>query len=395
MHNQKLQFRKDGKFKILQITDVHGICKKTHDTTRLIEGILDQEKPDLVVFTGDQIKGYGLSYLHGDKMKKIEQAIDNYTEPVDRRGIPFAVTFGNHDPQVGLPDTEQIKMYRAFKNCIVPEEEYSYGPGTFSFPIYGSSGEKPALNIYMIDSGGNAPEGGYQAVEPEKIAWYKSIRDKLHDKWGGYIPSFIFQHIPVPEIYNLYDRVNKKHPLAIKAFRTHKGEYYKLKDAFSKGDIKLYEPSAIPDKNTGEFDAVKEKGDVFAMIFGHDHQNNFVGTYEGIDMGYGPSCGFNEYGNGVERGCRVIELDEKDVRHYNTYVVTYRQLFGKKVSNPFQKGFYDKVPTSVDAAIMPSLGLIVCVAALIASPFLPIPLYAKLLVCLAAIAGAVGIIARL
>ena len=51
MGNIRLQFRPDGKFKILQLTDVHGICKKTPDTTRLIEGILDKEKPDLVVIT--------------------------------------------------------------------------------------------------------------------------------------------------------------------------------------------------------------------------------------------------------------------------------------------------------------------------------------------------------
>ena len=395
MPTKKLQFRKNGKFKIMQITDVHGICKKTPDTTKLIEGILDQENPDLVVFTGDQIKGYGLSYLHGDKRKKVEQAIDNYTEPVDRRGIPFAVTFGNHDPQVGVSDEDQMAMYRVFPNCIVPEDGFGFGPGTFSVPVYGSDGEKPALNIYMIDSGGNAPEGGYDAVEPEKIEWYKSVRDKLKEKWGGYIPSFVFQHIPVQEIYNLFDRVDKKHPLGIKCFRIHKNEYYKLKDEFSTDEIKLYEPAGVPDVNTGEFDAMKEKGDVFAMMFGHDHQNNFVGTYEGIDMGYGPSCGFNEYGNGVERGCRIIELDEKDLRHYKTYVVTYDQLFGKKVSNPIQKAFYDKVPTSIDAAIFPSCCLILCAALFIASPFLAIPLLAKLGICAASIAGAVIVIARL
>ena len=395
MQNKKLQFRKDGKFKILQITDVHGICKKTPDTTRLIEGILDREKPDLVVFTGDQIKGYGLSYLTGDKVKKVEQAIDNYTEPVDRRGIPFIVTFGNHDPQVGISQEKQMEMYRAFDNCIVPDEEYEFGPGSFSVPVYGSGGERPVLNLYVFDSGSNAPEGGYDPFKPELIEWYRGIREKLRETWGGYIPSFVFQHIPVEEIYHLYDEVDKKHPDAVKAFRTRKGHYYKLKDEFTDGDIKLYEPSGSPDVNTGEFDAMTEKGDVFAMMFGHDHKNNFIGTYKGIDMGYGPSCGFNEYGNSVERGCRVIEFSEDDVRHYKSYVVTYRDLFGKKVIKPFQKGFYDKIPTSIDAGVVVGSKLLACIVVLVVASLLHIPWYAKLLVDACALAAAGIVIKRL
>ncbi len=395
MQNKKLLFRKDGTFKILQITDVHGICKKTPDTSRLIEGILDSEKPDLVVFTGDQIKGYGLSYLTGDKVKKVEQAIDNYTEPVDRRGIPFIVTFGNHDPQVGISQEKQMEMYRAFENCLVPEEGYEFGPGTGSFPIYGSDGERPALNLYVFDSGSNAPEGGYDPFDPKMIEWYRSIREKLFQKWGAYIPSFVFQHIPVEEIYNLYDEVSKKHPNAIKAFRTRKGRYYKLKDDIAHDDVKLYEPSGSPDVNTGEFDAMTEKGEVFAMLFGHDHMNNFIGTYKDVDMGYGPSCGFNEYGNGVERGCRVIVLNEKDVRHYDSYVVTYRDLFGSKVIKPFKKAFYDKIPTSIDAGVVAGSKLLACLGVIVASSFLPIDWYYKLLIDAGALTAAGIVIKRL
>ena len=395
MQQKKLQFRPDGTFKIMQITDVHGICKKTPDTTRLIEGILDREKPDLVVFTGDQIKGYGLSYLTGDKVKKVEQAIDNYTEPVDRRGIPFLVTFGNHDPQVGISQEKQMEMYRAFDSCVIPEEDFEFGPGTCSVPVYGSDGTRPVLNLYAFDSGSNAPEGGYDSFKPEMIEWYRSIREKLREQWGGYIPSFVFQHIPVDEIYNLYDEVDKKHPEAVKAFRTRKGKYYRLKDAFAHDDVKLYEPSGSPDVNTGEFDAMREKGEVFAMMCGHDHKNNFIGTYEGIDMGYGPSCGFNEYGNSVERGCRMIVFNENDVRHYDSYVVTYRDLFGTKVSNPFQKGFYDKVPTSIDAGVVAGSKLLACVGVIVASSFLPIDWYYKLLIDAGALTAAGIVIKRL
>lgn len=69
-----LRVREDGKFKIVQISDMHmvtsvGVCKDAIDTHRkslleseaeprtvdFIRRILDVEKPDLVIFTGDQL----------------------------------------------------------------------------------------------------------------------------------------------------------------------------------------------------------------------------------------------------------------------------------------------------------------------------------------------------
>ena len=57
-----MHFNSDGKFKIMQITDIQEIPKVSPDTLKLINAALESEKPDLAVFTGDQIKGYGVSY---------------------------------------------------------------------------------------------------------------------------------------------------------------------------------------------------------------------------------------------------------------------------------------------------------------------------------------------
>lgn len=56
-----MRFNSDGKFKIMQITDIQEIPKVSPDTLKLINAALESEKPDLAVFTGDQIKGYGVS----------------------------------------------------------------------------------------------------------------------------------------------------------------------------------------------------------------------------------------------------------------------------------------------------------------------------------------------
>lgn len=69
------RIRKDGKFKILQVSDLHlstglGTCRdpepKEHNgghcdadirTLEFVERVLDDEKPDLVVLSGDQVNG--------------------------------------------------------------------------------------------------------------------------------------------------------------------------------------------------------------------------------------------------------------------------------------------------------------------------------------------------
>lgn len=57
-----LKFNEQGKFKVVQITDLHmGHFGDTTDhdqqTQKLISDILDYEKPDLVAVSGDVISG--------------------------------------------------------------------------------------------------------------------------------------------------------------------------------------------------------------------------------------------------------------------------------------------------------------------------------------------------
>lgn len=104
-----LRVRKDGKFRIVQISDTHmvtgvGVCKDAIDahgknlpeseadplTVDFIEKILDVEKPDLVILTGDQ--------LHHD-ISDSQSALFKVVAPIIERSIPFAAVFGNHDSE--------------------------------------------------------------------------------------------------------------------------------------------------------------------------------------------------------------------------------------------------------------------------------------------------------
>ena len=104
---------KNGKFKIMQITDTQEIHRVNPDTVKLISLALDREKPDLVVFTGDQIKGYSATFK-GDTEQKITETLGEIFRPVIERKIPFTATFGNHDRDCGISNNAQAEIYKSF-----------------------------------------------------------------------------------------------------------------------------------------------------------------------------------------------------------------------------------------------------------------------------------------
>ena len=55
-----MQFKSDGTLKIMQITDMQEIPAISPDTLALLDAAVEAEHPDLVIYTGDQIKGYGV-----------------------------------------------------------------------------------------------------------------------------------------------------------------------------------------------------------------------------------------------------------------------------------------------------------------------------------------------
>ncbi len=52
-----------GKFRIMQVADIQDTQATSRDTLQFLAAALDKARPDLVVFTGDQFKGYGVSFL--------------------------------------------------------------------------------------------------------------------------------------------------------------------------------------------------------------------------------------------------------------------------------------------------------------------------------------------
>ena len=334
MQNKSLEF-KNGKFKIMQIADTQEIPSVSPDTIKLISAAVEAEKPDLVIFTGDQIKGYS-SFFKGENGKtNVINTLKALIRPLEESGTNFTMTFGNHDGEAALNNNEQFEIYKESPMFVYADAASENDKGTFCLNI------SDKFLIYLFDTHSKAEDGGYSGLNPGQLEWYRNKRDSFESP----LPSLAFQHIPTPEYFEIIKKVKRFTKGCVRAYGNHKNEFYAL-DPQSRGlrDFMLESPAA-PYTNSGEIDAFLEKGEMLGLYVGHDHNNSFVVNYKGIDLGYSQGAGFNVYGPGLNRGVRIFEIDESG--KYETKTVTFSELCGSKVKNKPKFFIYSYVPTSV------------------------------------------------
>lgn len=351
-----LKFNDNGKFRIMLVSDIQDTQFTSKNTVNFIAAALDREKPDLVVFTGDQVKGYGTFLALGNGKKNTEKTIRNFMKPIADRNVPFDFVFGNHDAQAfASSKEEQLAVYRSYPSCLAQAGEGELaGLCNHNLEIKDSKGSKTVYNLYFIDSLSATPGGKCDHVTQGQLEWYRRTRDRLKEENGGYIPSMVFQHIPVPEIWKLLKEVPKSDKPNAPGYRDKKGKFYEIdKNYLIKGNCDfLLETPGTPFENSGEFDVLREKGDVIAAFFGHDHNNSFVGSCNGLTMGYTQGVGANVYGPGMDRGVRIIDLDKNHLNTFETHTLMFKDVFEfKDLKNKPKFLFYTYSPPCYEAAL--------------------------------------------
>ena len=331
----------NGKFRIMQIADVQEDFPVNPDTIRLIDAAVEKEKPDLVVFTGDQIQGYSPCYKT-DTYNKVKKVIAEYVSPLTKRGIPFTMTFGNHDDDCVTGKSAQLEMYASHPGFITGSQHSKEDPGTHFINIRDSKDEKDIFSLYLIDSNKKESDGAYSPVRPDQLEWLEKVREE-----NSYIPALAFQHIPVPEFYKVLRKVPFYTKGAVEAYKSRKNTFWVLpgEEGF------MGETPAVPEINNGEFEILKKHGDILGLFVGHDHNNSFVRNLEGIDLGYTQGAGYNTYGPAEKRGVRIFELDENNLTSYKTYTVTAGELGVYEPTKKLQEFIYRNAPTSVDEVV--------------------------------------------
>lgn len=336
-----LRFPKSGKLKIAVFADLQTTQFVSGNLTECLAAVLDAEQPDLVVFLGDQIEGKH-PYIHmGDNEAHVKRVIDQIVAPVAEREIPFTVVFGNHDAQdAGVSKEVQMAWYQSFPGCLAADEGATLpGCGTYNLIYTSSDGTRPALNLYFVDSLEYDAKGGYGCVTKEQVAWCRTVSETLARTNGGEpVPALVFQHIVVPEIYNVFTRVrDNDEPGAFAGKGAGKGGWY----AAPTGLSGVAEAPCPPNYSNGQFAAWREAGDVKAAFFGHDHVNSYEARLDGIDLVACPGATFMSYNDEDARGVRIIEIDEKTIAsgQYETRVLLLKDFYKPGVFAAVQRFF--------------------------------------------------------
>ncbi|MBR4858662.1 MAG: metallophosphoesterase [Clostridia bacterium] len=338
-----LQFGSDGNFRIMQISDIQDGTLLTPATKKFLKEVVIDAQPDLIVLTGDNISA-GSSTLGTEAVDKllVKTAINNFMSVFEEIGIPVAVSFGNHDAEQIVTKEYQMEVYNSYDCCVaIDEGEALYGCGTYNLPIYSSDGSKIAYNIWMIDSNMyDDVNGGYDYVHQNQLDWYVKTSNELKAQNGGKaVPSMMFQHIIVNEIYDVIIEVpeSEKDGYEYVAQENDDGTvtYNAIKpEVLRKGVIN--EMPCPPTVNGGQFNTVVNQGDVVAMFFGHDHKNTFEVSYKGVDLVNTPTAGFGSYGD-YGRGVRIIDINEASTE-YETEIIEYVDFYA---DDPVMLAQYD------------------------------------------------------
>ncbi len=277
--SRKLKFREDGSFIIVQFTDVHWTNGSEQDlkSSALMREVLEKEKPDLVVFTGD-------TSVSEDNLNSLRKAL----APVNEAQIPFAVVFGNHDDEEGESKAALLAVQQESDLCLTEAGDPNIsGLCNYILKISSHDGKKTDRILYMFDSGtynNNQKVEGYGFIKRDQIRWYINSSRSIK-KHCGDIPALAFFHIPLPEYNDVWYQ------------KTCYGE--------------KNEPVCCPKQNSGLFSAMLEMGDVKGIFVGHDHVNDYYGELYGIKLHYGRATGYNTYGHeNFARGARIIKLKE-------------------------------------------------------------------------------------
>ena len=343
-------FTTDREFKVMQITDIHiggGFLSKETDekTLNAVATMITNEKPDLVVATGDI--AFPVPYMAGTfNNYSGAKAFANLMESL---GVYWTVTFGNHDAEAySYFDREavaEIYSNEDFKHCLFqagPEDVDGYGNHVIE--VKNSQGIITQAMVlidsqaYINDSIIESIKGTYDNIHPNQVEWYeteikrmnaensKTIKGIQGDANGGLfeqygtVKTLAFFHIPLVEMADAWSEFEKNKFKDTENFKYFEG-------IIAEGGRRVYCGYGEDDL----FEKMLELGSTKAMFNGHDHINNTTFEYKGIIFSYGYSIDYFAYSGidklGSQRGCTMITCKPDatfTIDKYNYYSDRYK-----------------------------------------------------------------------
>jgi 3',5'-cyclic AMP phosphodiesterase CpdA len=301
----KLTFNDDGSFRVLILADTHMTVEadvlKIQELRNRIKLLVDREKPDLVIFTGDNT-------IRSSNEVILRRNLAVLVGYLEEKQILWCHVYGNHDHENALSKEEQQKIYESYEYCVSktnPEGVYISGVGNYVNAVYNKDGSIGAV-IYCLDSGTYAFDG-YDYIRASQVSWYKETSELIQEYNGGKaVHGIMAFHIPLVENNVAYENRDNKEMVF---------EYT--------GERNEKICSSNIDSNL--FETVIERGDIKAIVTGHDHVNDYMYNYKGVKLASSPNFSDLTYTSAEVQGARVFDLDLSTIDNVTTYVSYIRE----------------------------------------------------------------------
>ena len=293
------EYKKD--FKILQLNDIHLANK---DNRREQYDFLDQTikmaNPDMIIMCGDLF-----TFADRRVAKELFAFMDGY-------GVPWTLTFGNHDEQCYFPIDWVTGLLNEYgSNCLFKDIQDDDVFGNSNFAINLMDGKEIKKQIIMIDSNRyNYGEYiGYDYLKQDQIDWYERLVNYTTKQNGGEpVKSLAFFHIPLPEFDTAWKEAKEGG-----------------KDAqYISGEQR--EPVCCPQINSGMFEKMLELESTEGVFVAHDHINDAIVKYKGIILSYGINSTDRIYYEEGLIGGRVITIHEDGSLDFDDILHTYEEV---------------------------------------------------------------------
>ena len=300
-----LAFGPDGTFAILHVTDVQVRQPVGGRAARAMREAIAATKPQMVVVTGDNV-------YRCNGREEFPKLMGPLVEIFKEAGVPFCVTFGNHDSEKQDGDRfTREEQYDWFKEqggalCVDYDVPGLTGAGSGAIELAEAGSGKPCFRIFVMDC---CPFGGWDNCRTDQIAWYERVA-------ADGLPHLWFQHVMVPDVFEtgLFREAKEGEEGGV-VCRVHgKDVRFVLSDGVV-GQLKEVPHATKPrdyrnDKHTHEgrtlYDAWRANGHMVGAYFGHDHMNSFDGVdRNGIRLATTKAVTTTSYNDG-DPGVRLI-----------------------------------------------------------------------------------------
>lgn len=270
--------------KILHLTDLHTNGKIEMPLMfSIMKSTIQKAEPDLIVITGDV-------FSSSCREKDVAMLCDFLAGT----GIPWAVVLGNHDDETPYSLEDLSKILENSEGSLFKRGNLSDRYGNYYYYLRFSDGRVHQL-IFM-----DTRSSGF--TEESVIFYENAVLDSMRYDEEYNTQNLLFYHIPLQE---MQDAVNA------------------YENDSSIGSGKIGEPLCVQSTSVGFMEKVLGLGRTKAMIFGHDHYNNTIINYQGIDFCYGTKTGIAG-GHNFKLGGNLITMNSN-----GEYTIERLLYFGK------------------------------------------------------------------